>query len=232
EIGSILGRQILVLEGVDDVQLRALYRDALFCVYPSLYEGWGLPVSESLALGKITVTSNRGSLPEVQPDAALIIDPDDYLNWRDTVASLIASPSFRARAVQRVNNSFQERSWRATAEDLVSLLLEPRRQRSRLRTAHLDQWIRPGTNGLGLCWLEGSWSHVEEWGVWTDGRSALLRFMDPQVAGRSGAQLYLSYRLYVAPGHPSSDIEIRVNGTVLSTLSPGKSARRGQLLLD
>lgn len=64
ETGYLDGRVILLQE-VSDAYLRLLYSRCLFTVFPSLYEGWGLPVGESLAAGKICVCSNRASIPEV-----------------------------------------------------------------------------------------------------------------------------------------------------------------------
>ena len=60
---------------VEDDHLPELYRGALLFVYPSLYEGFGLPVLEAMACGTPVITSNRASLPEVAGDAALLVDP-------------------------------------------------------------------------------------------------------------------------------------------------------------
>jgi glycosyltransferase involved in cell wall biosynthesis len=66
---------IRLLGFVPDRELAALYAACSAFVYPSLYEGWGLPVAEALTLGAPTVTSNVSSLPEVAGDAALLVDP-------------------------------------------------------------------------------------------------------------------------------------------------------------
>jgi glycosyltransferase involved in cell wall biosynthesis len=60
---------------VPDEDLAALYASCSAFVYPSLYEGWGLPVAEAMAFGAPTVTSTVSSLPEVAGDAALLVDP-------------------------------------------------------------------------------------------------------------------------------------------------------------
>ncbi|MCI0481492.1 MAG: glycosyltransferase family 4 protein, partial [Candidatus Dadabacteria bacterium] len=64
-LGRPIREVILVLSHVTDAELSYLYRHALFTVYPSLYEGWGLPVAESLAYGKFCIASSASSLPEV-----------------------------------------------------------------------------------------------------------------------------------------------------------------------
>lgn len=68
-------RRVRRLGYVPDADLAALYAGCAAFVYPSLYEGWGLPVAEALALGAPVVTSNLSSLPEVAGDAALLVDP-------------------------------------------------------------------------------------------------------------------------------------------------------------
>ena len=67
-----------VLAGpLDDPVLQALYRSADGLAYPSLYEGFGLPVVEAMAHGLPVLTSDRSSLPEVAGDAAVLVDPLD-----------------------------------------------------------------------------------------------------------------------------------------------------------
>ncbi len=69
--------KITFLGSVSDEDLQALYAQALFFVYPSLYEGFGLPVLEAMSMGTPVITSNCSSLPEVAGDAAILVDPFD-----------------------------------------------------------------------------------------------------------------------------------------------------------
>ena len=62
---------------VPDSILEALYNEALVVAYLSIYEGFGLPVAEALAIGAIVVASNTTSIPEVAGDAAVLVDPHD-----------------------------------------------------------------------------------------------------------------------------------------------------------
>jgi glycosyltransferase involved in cell wall biosynthesis len=71
------GGAIRWLGHVDDADLAALYRGAMFTVYPSLTEGWGLPVQESLAFGVPCIASNGGAVPEAGRDLAVYVDPTD-----------------------------------------------------------------------------------------------------------------------------------------------------------
>jgi glycosyltransferase involved in cell wall biosynthesis len=97
-------------------ELASLYRRAATLVFPSLYEGFGLPVLEAMARGVPVATSDRASLPEVAGDAALLFDPERPAEIAAAIESLLADP---ARA-ERLRAAGRERaarfSWRAAAE--------------------------------------------------------------------------------------------------------------------
>jgi glycosyltransferase involved in cell wall biosynthesis len=80
---------------VDDAHLPDLYRNALLFVYPSLYEGFGLPVLEAMACGIPVITSNRSSLPEVAGDAALLVDPTQPEALAAAMSGLLHDGSWR-----------------------------------------------------------------------------------------------------------------------------------------
>jgi glycosyltransferase involved in cell wall biosynthesis len=82
--GDLSGK-IVVLKDVDEDMLDLLYDKCLFTVFPSLYEGWGLPIGESVAYGKYCVAAKSGSITEVIGDA---IDYFDPLNFADAYAAL------------------------------------------------------------------------------------------------------------------------------------------------
>jgi glycosyltransferase involved in cell wall biosynthesis len=78
------------MTGLSSAQLIALYKKALFTVYPSVFEGFGLPIVEAFALGSPLITSNIGAMAEVAGDAALTANPysvDDLTAALDTLAS-------------------------------------------------------------------------------------------------------------------------------------------------
>lgn len=66
---------------VSDAERTALMMNAAFCIYPSFFEGFGLPVLEAAALGKITVCSNSSSIPEVMPESCVFFDPADLFEF-------------------------------------------------------------------------------------------------------------------------------------------------------
>ncbi len=72
-----LGESVRFLGRIDDADLPGLYAAATLFVFPSRYEGWGLPVVEAMACGTPVACSNASSLPEAAGEAALLFDPDD-----------------------------------------------------------------------------------------------------------------------------------------------------------
>ena len=82
---------------VSDDDLPAVYSGAYAFAYPSLFEGFGLPVLEALACGVPTMTSNVTSLPEVADDAAVLVDPTDIAAMVDALARLLNDDVLRAR---------------------------------------------------------------------------------------------------------------------------------------
>lgn len=79
-------------QGLDDAALSALYDHAAFAVYPSQYEGFGLPVIEAMARGKPVLASTGGALPETVANAYPCLPPDDEPAWESTIAAWIAHP--------------------------------------------------------------------------------------------------------------------------------------------
>ncbi len=77
---------VVLLGMVDEAQLRALYRSAAALVYPSRYEGFGLPVLEAMASGTPVIASNAASMPEVLGDAGILVDPEDTRGWSRAIA--------------------------------------------------------------------------------------------------------------------------------------------------
>jgi len=73
----MIAGQIVIIEDADDQILSALYEGAAFCVYPSQYEGYGLPICEAFARGKAAIASTGGALPEVVGGLSPCLDPND-----------------------------------------------------------------------------------------------------------------------------------------------------------
>ncbi len=88
-----------------------LYNAAALFLYPSRYEGFGLPVAEALACATPTITTTASSLPEVAGAAALTLDPDDSLAWAHAMITLLADPERQAALRQAGLNQAQRFRW-------------------------------------------------------------------------------------------------------------------------
>lgn len=133
--------KFVFLTQVSDAMLARLYRDALFCVYPSHYEGWGLPVSEALALGKAVIASDAGALPEASGGCALHLSPYDTRAWRDAIVRMARDPDWRGAWEQRARRDFRHHDWDHAARIVIDtgtlLAVCPCRDHAR------DQSLRP-----------------------------------------------------------------------------------------
>ena len=102
----------VILTGyVDDDDLSAIYSEALMFVYPSLYEGFGLPPLEAMQCGIPVITSNNSSLPEVVGDAALLVDPNNKLEIMRAMKSLYDDSYLRKKLSHRGLERSTNFSW-------------------------------------------------------------------------------------------------------------------------
>jgi glycosyltransferase involved in cell wall biosynthesis len=102
---------LIVLNHVPDALLRRLYQRCAFAVFPSLYEGYGLPLAEALAYGKPCISSDAGSLPEIGDDLVLRIDPKDTIRWADALAHYLGAPRELDQMAARVKAEFKPVTW-------------------------------------------------------------------------------------------------------------------------
>ena len=86
---------VVALGPVSEDRIRALYRGAAALVYPSLYEGFGLPLIEAMASGTPVLASHEASIPEVIGGAGLMLDPHDAAAWRDAIIRVVNDESLR-----------------------------------------------------------------------------------------------------------------------------------------
>lgn len=107
----------------------ALYAGASLFVYPSLYEGFGLPVLEAMAAGVPVISSSVSSLPEITGDAAVLVDPLDVEGLAMALERLIASPALREEYGRRGQERAAYFSWRRCAERTLEVYRSIRPQK-------------------------------------------------------------------------------------------------------
>ncbi len=102
---------------IDDSILRAIYSGAELFVFPSLYEGFGIPMLEAFGAGCPVAASRSSSLPEVGGDAARYFDPLDPSSLLAAVEEIVTDPSLQRTMRDRGRQRFQDFSWGKTAEE-------------------------------------------------------------------------------------------------------------------
>jgi glycosyltransferase involved in cell wall biosynthesis len=110
-----VGESLITPGWIDEEDKAALYSAALCFVYPSLYEGFGLPVLEAMACGTPVVTSNRASLPELAGLAAPQVDPDSPAELAEAIVTLLTNPHAQRNARQRGLEQAAKFTWAETA---------------------------------------------------------------------------------------------------------------------
>lgn len=117
-----LSSRVKFLGSVTEEELPSLYKGARGLLFPSLYEGFGLPVLEAMACGTPVVTSNCTSLPEVAGDAALLIDPLNTQELQDAIERLEKDSSLREKLVAKGFDRAKLFTWEKTAQKVQEVL--------------------------------------------------------------------------------------------------------------
>ncbi len=107
---------------IPDSELPALYRGAELFVFPSLKEGFGLPVLEAMACGVPVISSNSSSLPEVVGDAGLLVNPEDEREIAQAILKILNSPSLAQSLREKGLKRVQSFSWRDSAQKVLEII--------------------------------------------------------------------------------------------------------------
>ncbi len=115
---------ILLIGHVPDADLPALYAGARLFLYPSLYEGFGLPVVDAMACGAPVISSNAASLPEAAGDAAILLDPEDEIAWSETILRVSGDEELRGDLRRRGFRHAARFSWEKAAGETIRVYEE------------------------------------------------------------------------------------------------------------
>ncbi len=107
---------------VQEDKLPSLYRGAEALIFPSLYEGFGLPIVEAMACGTPVVTSNVTAMPEIAGDAALLVDPRSVEQIADAMAQVVSDPVLRDQLRNKGLERATHFSWASTAAKVRAVL--------------------------------------------------------------------------------------------------------------
>ena len=117
---GIDARNVRFLDAIDDADTPALYRGATAFIFPSRYEGFGLPPLEAMACGTPVVGSNGSSMVEVVGDGGLLFDPEDVEGMAGALIRLATDDALRAELGQRALAQAAHFSWRRTAGETLA----------------------------------------------------------------------------------------------------------------
>ena len=195
-----LADNVLVLTDIPDQLLRLLYERCLFTIYPSRYEGWGLPVSEALGHGKVPLVSRASSLPEAGGELAEYFDLDSEADFQAKLERLIDDAPYRTEKESKIVEAPNLRSWTDIARQVLNVATS---MKERLEEPRPPTIIRGGVyytfgrnQAMRIADLQHSgevfrdtlaWHSPEVFGCWTSGAADIAI----KLAEEGGEEFYL-----------------------------------------
>lgn len=116
-------KNIIFVEGPTDSELSWLYRNCRFTIYPSFYEGWGMPVAESLAYGKLCLATNQSSVPEIAGDIIDYYSPYDTGEILETILKYMDDGLLR-RKERHIKKLYKPAGWQAMYENIEAFIAD------------------------------------------------------------------------------------------------------------
>lgn len=203
----VLRSKIEILTGVEDDDLDELYRNATLVAYPSRYEGWGLPVAEALAYGRVCLASNVSSIPEIADLGPDLLEPDDPVSWASRIMFYCQNPERRRAREAELTLIYTPRSWDGTVTAITEAL--ERHESPPPPPLFPGEEVKFNTLRSHV-YLSSECYDLEYWGIWMRGAGGRIRFTLPDVPedgliARVGLQ-FLS----------DTTFDVRLNGELLS----------------
>ena len=197
-----LRERVIIMHNVPDQTLQALYSRCLFTLFPSQYEGWGLPISEALAFGKVPLVSHVSSHPEAGGEFAVYFDLNAETDFQAKLESLIYNSTYRRELEKKIEGARPLRPWSEIAADIRNAVEgnrqavvkradgEKRPSSPVIATGRYYSFARnlesslSNVNYSGDMYRAGtSWHPPEPWGCWVAGNSAEITFCLPNEEG-------------------------------------------------
>ena len=111
----------MLFRSLPTADLVTLLSSAVISIIPSLYEGFGLPILESFACGVPVIATDRGAIPEVAGDAAILVNPFDYKNLAGKMEELIKNKILREDLIEKGKRRIMNFNWVKTAEETLKI---------------------------------------------------------------------------------------------------------------
>ena len=108
---------IIILDNIDDCGLDWIYKNCLYTIYPSMYEGWGLPVAESLARGKMCIASNSSSLPEIAGELIDYFSPYSVNDCLLLMQKYLQEKNINKKNME-IEQSYKATTWKSTFDQV------------------------------------------------------------------------------------------------------------------
>ncbi|MDA8078242.1 MAG: glycosyltransferase family 1 protein [Nitrospiraceae bacterium] len=113
--------RIKFLGYVPDEDMNRLYSGAQLFVFPSIYEGFGMPPLEAMASGTPVIASNSSSLPEIAEGSGILLDPCDVDAWRDAILTVMSDESLQDAMIKKGLKKAKLFSWEKSAEQILNI---------------------------------------------------------------------------------------------------------------
>ena len=186
---GLADQQIIFTGALPDDILSVLYRNCLFSIYVSYYEGWGLPISESLHAGKVCIAGNNTALKEAGAGCAIHVDERSESAIHEAIARLVDDPSALNAAEEKVRQEYRARDWPTIGAQIKSLVSDfaddgaapPAFPIMEVNTVYKFGRARPILNfdhpeAAEIFCVGHAWYQPEQWGCWTSKESAEIGF--------------------------------------------------------